>query len=358
MEHNYWTERERNNITREQMKDEAVVQELRKIIQTALQGSLEDIRLFYKNYAKRNKLTKAEVKQIVSDMDVQAFEEKAAKYVIDKDFSDRANKELAAYNLKMRVNRQELLMMYLNARLVAMADEQVKTFQDYLEQVSLDEVLRQAGILGADLSIPITTLKAIVGASFHGATWSTRIWNDMHKLRKELNNIINSAVIRGTNPTTFLPKIKEHYDVTTFEAKRLLITESARVQTESMKLAFHELMNDDTDAEYEFVAKLDSRTSKVCRGLDGEHFKVKDMKPGVNAAPMHPFCRSSAALVSGDWRSNFFKEKRETHSLPSDNDNLIEDRASNDEYKTYPVKKSNVPWNEYFVSVKYYTHMQ
>ena len=45
------------------------------------------------------------------------------------------------------------------------------------------------------------------------------------------------------------------------------------------------------DAEYEYHAKLDSKTTKTCRGLNGKVFKVKDMQPGVNAPPMHPFCR-------------------------------------------------------------------
>ncbi|MYL56190.1 phage head morphogenesis protein [Virgibacillus halodenitrificans] len=310
MAENYWTKRERDNIALEQMKDEEVVKVLRRIIQTALKECEKDIQVFYERYAKRNKLTKAEVKQRVSEMDVQAFEKMATKYVIDRNFSHRANKELAAYNLKMRVNRQELLMMYLNARLVAMADEQIKSFQAYLEKVSVDEVLRQAGILGANLTISTATLKALVGASFYNAVWSERIWNDMHVLRGELDKIINSAVIRGTNPTRFVPQIKEHFNVNTFEARRLLITESARVQTESQKLSFQALTEDNPEAEYEFIAKRDNKTSKICKSLDGKKFKVKNMKPGINAAPMHPFCRSSHALSLGDWRKNFFKERK------------------------------------------------
>ncbi|WP_241521967.1 hypothetical protein [Staphylococcus delphini] len=34
---------------------------------------------------------------------------------------------------------------------------------------------------------------------------------------------------------------------------------------------------------YEFVAKLDEKTSKICRHYDKKVFKVKDMVPGVNA---------------------------------------------------------------------------
>lgn len=37
--------------------------------------------------------------------------------------------------------------------------------------------------------------------------------------------------------------------------------------------------------EYEFLAN--SGCCNVCKRLDGKHFKIKDMEPGVNAPPMH-----------------------------------------------------------------------
>ena len=41
--------------------------------------------------------------------------------------------------------------------------------------------------------------------------------------------------------------------------------------------------------EYEFLAN--SGCCNVCKRLDGKHFKIKDMEPGVNAPPMHERCR-------------------------------------------------------------------
>lgn len=314
-ENQYWIDRERENIKREQMKDEEVVKELRRIINVALKASEKDIEKFWERYAKRNKLTKAEAKQRVSDMDVEQFQETAARYVREKNFSERANKELSTYNTKMYLSRQELLMMYLNAHLVAMANDMQTTFQDYLESAGIAEVARQAGILAVDMSITTETLLSLVGASFHGATWSTRIWNDMAKLRSELDQIINSAIIRGVHPDRFVSQIRERFDVTAFEARRLLITEVARVQIETQKKSYEAITENDNDAQYEFVAMLDNRTSKRCRGLNGEIFKVKDMKPGINAPPMHPHCRSSTILSLGDWRTPFFAEREGKYTL-------------------------------------------
>ncbi|WP_079480575.1 minor capsid protein [Halobacillus salinus] len=311
----YWIERERDNINREQMKDAEVAEKLRSIINHALQEAEKEIYSFYGKYADKNEITRAEAKKRVSEMDVRTFEETAAKYVKEKDFSEKANRELMTYNTKMRINRQELLMMQLNAHLVAMANDQVDVFQAYLEQAGTSEVARQAGILGANIVISQETLLSIVGASFYSATWSDRIWNDMKALRGELEVAINNSIVRGIHPYRSVAKLRERFEVTAFEARRLLITETARVQTDAQKLSFEALAEDNEEQEYEFVAKLDKKTSKRCENLDGERFKVSDMMPGVNAPPMHPFCRSGTMLVLGDWRDKFFGEREKKYIL-------------------------------------------
>jgi SPP1 gp7 family putative phage head morphogenesis protein len=53
--------------------------------------------------------------------------------------------------------------------------------------------------------------------------------------------------------------------------------------------------------KYEFLAAIDSRTSKLCRDKDGKVFKLKDSKVGVNFPPLHPHCRSTIIPVLKDW---------------------------------------------------------
>nr|WP_255574600.1 minor capsid protein [Halobacillus sp. Nhm2S1] len=137
----------------------------------------------------------------------------------------------------------------------------------------------------------------------------------MKALREELEVIINSSITRGVHPQRSVAKIRERFEVTTFEARRLLITETARVQTDAQKLSFEALAESDEEQEYEFVAKRDKKTSETCENLDGKRFKVSDMMPGVNAPPMHPFCRSGTMLVLGEWRDKLFGDKKEKYIL-------------------------------------------
>ncbi|MGM9567997.1 MAG: phage terminase large subunit [Clostridia bacterium] len=45
--------------------------------------------------------------------------------------------------------------------------------------------------------------------------------------------------------------------------------------------------------EYTFHAN--SNCCGICQDLNGKHFKIKDMMPGENAAPLHPGCRCSCS---------------------------------------------------------------
>ena len=39
------------------------------------------------------------------------------------------------------------------------------------------------------------------------------------------------------------------------------------------------------------------------------------MVPGVNAPPMHPFCRSAVVPYVGNWRDEFFEERKGKYNL-------------------------------------------
>lgn len=79
-----------------------------------------------------------------------------------------------------------------------------------------------------------------------------------------------------------------------YRTETLMRTELARVQIEAQKQSFER----NGFTEYEFIAN--SGCCEICQALNGKHFKVKDMTPGLNAPPMHPRCRCSTAAYSDD----------------------------------------------------------
>lgn len=124
--------------------------------------------------------------------------------------------------------------------------------------------------------------------TFHGVTWKTGLREQQNAIRQVVAKATEDLIVKGKNPTTYISKLTKDMKIKRYEAKRLLVTEGARLQTEVQKATYIE--ND--FEEYEFIAE--STACKICSVLDGKIFKVKDMQAGVNACPMHPHCHCSS----------------------------------------------------------------
>ena len=72
----------------------------------------------------------------------------------------------------------------------------------------------------------------------------------------------------------------------------LMRTEMARVQTEAQMQS----LKQNGFGEYQFLAL--GNACEICRALDGKHFPVDKMMPGLNAPPMHPNCRCSTSAYT------------------------------------------------------------
>ncbi|MDK3706553.1 phage head morphogenesis protein [Staphylococcus coagulans] len=309
----YWLERAQNTINSELIEDAKAAAELQRIVTLMYAEIAKELLAFYAKYATAEGLTIAEAKKIVDEFDVVAFQNKAKVLVKNKDFSKEANKQLKKYNTKMYVSREKLLKQNLDL-LVTEASIKVENHIEKSLVKAIDrEVERQSGILGTDINVTDKKIKAVVNGNFKGVTWSERLWDDMDLVRKEVERVATNVVNRGRHPNEYVADFKKKTGATTHDAKRLLVTESARVQTEAQKLSYLETLGE--DGEYEFVAKRDEKTSKVCRHHDKKVYKVKDMTPGVNAPPMHPHCRSTTIPRLGNWRDDFFKKRKGKYKL-------------------------------------------
>ena len=285
----YWKNRETEQ-RKHNIHDEAEYQKhIRGIYQNMIDEIEKEINGFYGKYASKEGITLAEAKKRASKADIEALGRKAARYVKDKDFSRQANDEMRLYNMTMKVNRLELLKAQIGLEMVAGFDELQKYYGDILTDRTISEFERQAGILGKTIQNNEKAANAIVNASFHNATYSDRIWMYQDMLKNELSSLLQTGLIQGQNPRRLATHLRKRFGVSQSNAERLMITELARVQTESQKQSFER----NGFEEYTFLALGDA--CQICRALDGKHFKVSKMMPGTNAPPMHPNCRCSVA---------------------------------------------------------------
>lgn len=232
--------------------------------------------------------------QIAQEFDVQAFMDQARIYVESQDFSPQANRELKLYNFAMRVNQLELLEGRLRLAMATLRDEEIAVTKKLLLEEGLKAYEQQAGIL--KLAVPSRevmkqTIQTLSQTSFHGVVWSERVWQRQVGLGRLVQEVVEGVTLRGRSPLEFVPELRKQFSVGAYEAKRLAITESARLQSEVQK----ENYRFNHVEKYEYMAE--PTACALCAALDGKTFKVSEMEPGTNACPMHPFCRCSTGPV-------------------------------------------------------------
>lgn len=290
----YWRDRELE-WKKKRLKDEQkYADEIKEIYANMMDSVEKEIESFFARYASKEGITMSEAKKRVSNIDIKAYQRKAKKYVKEKNFSDEANEQMRLYNLAMKVNRLELLKANIGLELVAGHDELKSYTGDKLEGAYLEEIQRNASILGDTVIDNAKTAKTVADSSFKNATFSERIWVNQDQLKNNLSVVLSNALIQGKNPREFIPLIRKKFDVSRCNAERLLRTEIARVQTQAQAESYEANGID----EYEYIACSLKDVCPLCKEMDGKTFKLKDMEIGENAPPMHPNCHCALAPYS------------------------------------------------------------
>ena len=281
-----------------------IVKEMQNRYRIAAREVEKEINTLLDNYAGRNGLSLADVKGEVSATDIRDYEDKAKKYVKEKNFSPKANREMARYNLKMKISRLELLKSHIDLELIALADEMEREILEYLIEVGTGEAKRQAGILAESVSIGTAAVEQIAKRKFHDSDFSNRIWRNKALLHRELKDRLIEQITKGQNPRKAARIMRETIEQSVYNTERIMRTESSRVQTEVQMESFKKAGFE----EYEFITT--EGACEICEPLDGKIFKVKDYQPGNNASPMHPHCRcSTAAYMDREEWDKKLKEK-------------------------------------------------
>lgn len=306
----YWERREEEAL-KSRITDEAEYdRRINQIYTDMLDGIQSEIDTFYRKYADAEGISIAEAKKRVSDIDIEEYKRKAAKYVADASqdrrlndgktnyrgyyFSKQANDEMRLYNATMKINRLEMLKANIGLEMLKGHAELETFMEDILQGRTEDELRRQASILGDTIRDNARLAHSIVNASFHNATFSQRIWQYHDLMKADLAKLLQTGLIQGKNPRVLAREIKKYVlgdakGGAKYNAERLMRSELARVQTDAQQKSFERMDFD----EYTFHAN--SGCCDECQALDGKHFKVKDMMPGKNAPPIHPFCRCSTS---------------------------------------------------------------
>lgn len=308
----YWKKREEQARKERAKREKGYQEEIKEIYGDMLDDVQKEIDSFYAKYARKEGISIGEAKKRASKLDIEEYARKAKKYVKAKDFSKEANEDMRLYNMTMKVNRLELLKAKIALELTGNFEKLREYYGEIITDETMKEFERLAGILSKTITEADTVkrVKAITGASFHNATFSERIWGQKELLRLEIEKNLRTALIQGKGSRELARNLRKVFDVSQYNAQRLMTTELRRAQTEVAKQSYEKNGN----KKYEYMA-TGPHPCKICKGLDGKIFNVSDMMPGENAPPMHPLCHCTTCAWLDEEKYSQWLDSYSDHRL-------------------------------------------
>ena len=273
------------------------------------------------------------------------------KKVSYKDFTPEENARMKVYNATMRLNRLEYLKSQVGLTMVDLGMNVSNDMRDKIQDDYMDEVKRQSGILGEDLTkTSLWTSKevaTVVMAQTGSANFSQRVWADTDALKAELDAVISTGIIRGDNPREMAKLLKEHVRTVVtnhrYVTERLARTESARVQFVAQKNSLIEM-------DYRFCKwHAEPSACKICSDIYRHDtkwgrgvYEVDD----VPTVPAHPNCRCGVSAYWVDGADNSYKANAKD-KVPEENNEIKEEVQVKPKKSFFNYINSNV--EDYFV---------
>lgn len=204
-----------------------------------------------------------------------------------------------------KFKRDVTLYNEINGQLEALGKKTEELMAKNISVVCKDTVLTDAYFLeqfsakSTNLKIlNMSMLKEVAETNWSGLVYSERIWRDVEQLKYILREQIMQAVILGEGNKKIAKRINDIMGRGAYNASRLARTEviaaSSRVQKAFAK------DNPDIVDKMEWVAYIDSRTSKECMLHNGEVKTVEEWETSSEQIPCHPNCRCSYVMVVND----------------------------------------------------------
>ena len=137
-----------------------------------------------------------------------------------------------------------------------------------------------------------------INAPINGATFSSRIWENVNDLANRIYNDILDCIKNGTRPNEIWRKIKDDFGVTAYQAKRLVNTELAKVVNDAQLEVYK---NSGVVDKVLWSATLEDNTCDVCGSNDGKVYKLAN----APRLPEHPNCRCCLIPIVDDYMPRY-----------------------------------------------------
>ncbi|MFR6311352.1 minor capsid protein [Anaerofustis stercorihominis] len=312
---NYWQKRF-ELLENERYKTILEYQEQIENAYTSATKEIEkDIAHWYMRFSVNNKISYAEAKKLLKSDELKELKWTLHEYIKkgkENSINQKWIKELENASAKYHISRYEALKLELDNYVETLLSNENSTLEETLRGMYTNTYYKNTYEISKGINTGINLYSLADDFVFAAITtpWATdglnfsdRIWKNKDKLINTLNTVFSQSLIRGEAPDKTARKIADKLNVSKNNAKRLVLTESAAISAKATKKTYDDLNVD----KYKILATLDTRTSEICRYMDGKIFDKKDYQVGINAPPFHCNCRTTTVPVIDD---EIFKDSK------------------------------------------------
>lgn len=322
-----------NNKGAQYMKDSEA------IYRKAISNTEKEISRWYTRFADNEGISYQRAVEMLTGDELKEFHMDVKEYIQKGKtlgVSDQWSKELERASTKVHISKLEALKLQMHQQVEELTGKKAKGITDLMSDIYSDtfyktafEIQKGFGVATnfAKLDKKVIDKILVKPWASDGSNFSERIWGSHRaQLVNKLHEGLTINLIQGKPPDNLIKEIANTFEVDRKRAATLVFTEKAYFQS----LAQHDSFKNLGIEEYEIVATLDTKTSEICREMDGRHFKLSDYQIGLTAPPFHPRCRTATAP--------FFDDEFEDEVK----------RAARDENGDYYTVPANMKYDEWY----------
>ena len=420
----YWENRAMESVGRWENAVNQKAREMAQAFEEAKKAIEGEIYSFYGRYAKNNQITMEEAKKALSRKELAEFKGTLAEYEqLARNSIGTFNLEVENLSMKARLTRLDALLLQIDGELQRLYQQLREGIAETTENVLIEEYYHtkynlsvEAKRMLAFSKIPKSFIEQVLAYPIAGADISARLWKQGADTSFYIRQTLNRMFIEGRPPQDFAEglakkigavQIDKEGKVTgggkKYEAYRLLYNEAGYAARQAELRSYEE-------AEvpyYDITATLDTKTSPICRSLDGCRFSVtsggrvpEEYKKtgsqyrqaaystdrvivGVNYPPFHVGCRTTttpayettdiasmsraasdangkyitvpASMTYEEWYETYIenpsknaiiKVEKEQPKLTNDEEWALNEYISSGSYKVNPYLRAGFPLTE------------
>nr|DAI16199.1 MAG TPA: minor capsid protein [Caudoviricetes sp.] len=283
------------------MTEKEVMKKLSALYRDAFRSIEKEVNDFMMKYAVDHKLDYATVTQMLTPIDLAEYNQKIEElYAMYRDTGSEYIKiEIDRLNARAKITRLQALQDAINVELTKVTHEYQMTLEDTLIGLFTEQYKEVSELLG--IMAPVINreaIKTIIEYPYAGKMFSDRIWDNKDALVKHIKQNLTAGIIRGDSIQKMSRQLKKDLNVLYYQAERLVRTETNYAMNQGHLKGY---ADSGVVEKYEFLAAIDSRTSKLCKNQNGKVYKLSEATVGVNYPPVHCNCRSTVIPVLEDW---------------------------------------------------------